>query len=78
MGASVNLYFDLDSEFHSLELNVAYGEEEKIFIAYNTYVLIVVQKYYLAITAFSLSIIFIISLKIFICLAEFIRFLYLS
>ena len=55
MGLSENLQFDLDSEFHSLELNVAYGEEEKIFINKNTSVLIVVQKYYFAIFPFSKS-----------------------
>ena len=49
MGVSENLWFVLDNEFHSLGLNVAYGEEEKIFIFDNTSVLTIVQKYYLAI-----------------------------
>ena len=45
MGVSENLQFFLDNEFHSLGLNVAYGEEEKIFISNNTFVLSIVRKY---------------------------------
>ena len=48
IGVSENLWFVLESEFHSSGLKAAYGEEEKIFITDNTFVLIIVQKYYFA------------------------------
>ena len=48
IGVLENLQLALESEFHSFGLNVAYGEEDKIFISNNTSVLIIVQKYHFA------------------------------
>ena len=48
IGVLENVQLDIESEFHSFGLNVAYGEEDKIFIFNNTSVLIVVQKYHSA------------------------------
>ena len=48
IGVLENLQLALESAFHSFGLNVAYGEEDKIFISNNTSVLIIVQKYHFA------------------------------